>query len=185
MVPHVAVSALLRSIQRVFTGALLVGLVLASIGGLVVVQAGRDEVTRADTAVLMLDGTEGGQAIRLDRAVRLYLGGQISRLVLAGSDPGAAHALLVERGILQDKIADVREPTQLKQLQQTQRLLQEARVTDAMLIGEPVESLRLLKIARDHGLELRSAPAGEDTAISLNAVVDEVGRYLVYCFAGR
>jgi hypothetical protein len=64
-------------------------------------------------------------------------------------------------------------------------MLQEMQITDAMLVGEPVESLRLLKIARDHGLQVYSVPAGADTAISLDAVADEVGRYLSYCFLGR
>jgi hypothetical protein len=84
-----------------------------------------------------------------------------------------------------DKIVEVRGPTELGQIEDVRRLIQEAHIADVMLIGEPVESLRLLKIARDRGLTLRSAPAGADTSISIGSVVDEIGRYLVYCFAGR
>ena len=164
---------------------LLILTVLAGIGGAVVAQAGREEAIRADTAVLMLDGAEDSQAARLDRTVRLYLGGQISRIVVAGSEPAPARDALVARGVLQDKLIEVREPTQIGQLREIRRLLQEARVVDVMLIGEPIESLRLLKIARDQGLVLHSAPAGAESAISLRDVVDEVGRYLAYCFVGR
>jgi hypothetical protein len=32
---------------------------------------------------------------------------------------------------------------------------------------------------------LRSAPAGADTQINFGDVIEEVGRYLVYCFMGR
>ncbi len=185
MLPHVAVGALFQFVRRILASILLAILVLVGIGGIVVVQAGRDEAAGADTAILMLDGTEGGQAARVNRAVRLYLDGRISRIVLAGSDPTGARETLVARGVVQDKIAEVREPTEIEQLKGVQRLLQETRVTDAMLIGEPVEALRLLKIARDYGLMLRSAPVGADSAINLTDVVDEVGRYVIYCFVGR
>ncbi len=183
--PHFDIGALLRSLRRVMGSILLAAAVLAGIGGAVVAQAGREETTGADTAVLMLDGTEGARAARLDHAVRLYLAGQISRLVLVGADTTGARDALVARGIVQDKIAEVREPTQIGQIEYTGGLLRAERITDVMLVGEPVESLRLLKIARDRGLTLRSAPKGVDTSLSIENVVDEVGRYLVYCFAGR
>lgn len=183
--PHFDIGALLRSIRRVLGSILLVAAVLAGIGGAVVAQAGREETTSADTAILMLDGTEGARAARLDHAVRLYLAGQISRVLVVGADTTGARDTLVARGVVQDKIAEVRESTEIGQIEHVRDVLREARITDAMLVGEPVQALRLLKIARDRGLELRSAPKGVDTALSIGNVVDEVGRYLVYCFAGR
>ena len=185
MLPHVAVSALLRSIRRIVASMLLALLVLAGIGGLVVVQAGRDEATSADTALVMLVGEESGQAARINRAVRLYLGGQVSHLVLAGSDPTGVRETLVARGVVQDKITEIRQPTQIEQIRATEELFQKVGIADAMLVGEPVEALRLLKIARDHGLVFRSAPTGADTTIDLGNVIDEVGRYMSYCFLGR
>ena len=185
MVPHITVSVLLRSARRV-AGAILLGLlVLAGMGAAVVAQAGREETTRAETVVLMLDGPEDDQAARVDWTVRLYLDGRISRVVLAGSETLPAHDVLVARGVLQDKLAEVRMPTQIDQISAIGRVLQESRMTDVMLIAEAVETLRLLKIARDQGLDLHSAPVGADSAISLRDVVDEVGRYLAYCFVGR
>jgi hypothetical protein len=154
-------------------------------GGAVVAQAGRDETNRADTVILMLDGRADDQAARIDRTVRLYLDSRISRIVLAGSDTLPAHDALIARGVLQDKLVEVREPSQIQQLAAARRVIQESRATDVMLIAEPIETLRLLKIARDHELELRSAPVGADSAISLRDIVDEVGRYLAYCFVGR
>jgi len=185
MVPHITVSVLLRSARRV-AGAILLGiLVLAGMGAAVVAQAGREETTRAETVVLMLDGAEDGQAARVDRTVRLYLDGRISRIVLAGSETLPAHETLVARGVLQDKLAEVQVPTQIDQFTAVRQVVQESRMTDLMLIAEPVETLRLLKIARDQGLNFQSAPVGADSAISLRDVVDEVGRYLAYCFVGR
>ncbi len=185
MVPHISVSVLLRSIRRLFVATLIALAVLAAIGAAIVAQAGRDEAASADTAVLMLDGSDGGEATRIERTLRLYLGGQISRVVLAGSNPGSARDALISRGVVPDKIVEVRSSTELGQIEDVQQLVQEAHIADIMLIGEPVEALRLLKIARDRGLTLRSAPAGADTSISIGSVVDEIGRYLVYCFAGR
>lgn len=183
--PHVAVSVLLRSFSRILAGFLLALLVVVGIGAIVVAQAGRDETVTADTAVLMVDGTPAGRAARVDRAVRLYLSSDISRIVLAGVQTVEARDALIARGIVVDKITEVNEETEIAQLARVQQVLEEMRITDAMLVGEPVEALRLLKIARDQGLELRSVPAGAETAISLDAVVEEVGRYLAYCFVGR
>ena len=185
MAPHFTFGVVLRSIRRLFAVVLLAIVVFAAIGTIVVLQASRDEATRTNAAILMLDGADGGQAARLDRAVRMYLAGEISRIVLAGSDTVQARATLVTRGVVQDKIAEVRESTEQGQLQAAQKLLQEAHENDALLMGEPVEALRLLKMARDMGLPLRSAPTGADNTIDLGSVADEVGRYLVYCFAGH
>lgn len=185
MAPHISISALLRSVRRLLATVLLGVVVVAGIGAAVVAQAGREEATRADTAILMLDGAEDGLAARLDWAVRLYLDGQISRIVLVGSEPAPAYDALIARGVLQDKLAQIRETTQISQLAAARRMLMEARVLDAMLICEPIESLRLLKIARDQQLELHSAPVGADNDISLRDMVDEIGRYLIYCFVGR
>ncbi len=185
MAPHITLSALLRPVRRIFGVALLALAVLIGIGAVIVLQASRDEATAADTAILVLGGAGGGQAARLDRAVRLYLAGQISRIILAGGDTGPARTMLVTRGVVQDKIAEVRDPTEQGQLRGAQKLVEESHASDAMLIGEPVESLRLLKMARDMGLPLHSAPTGADSTINLASVASEVERYLVYCFAGR
>lgn len=185
MVPHVNVGALFLSIRRLFIGLLLVGGVLVAIGGVIVAQAGRDEATSADTAILILDGTAGAQVARVDRAIRLYLGGQISRIVLAGPDTAPARDTLIARGVVKDKIAEATTPHQIEQIEQVQHILEQSRTTDAMLIAEPIESLRLLKIARDRGLMLHSAPAASDSSIDFGDLVEEVGRYLIYCFEGR
>src|SRR3954454_19954139 len=100
MVPHIDAGALFRSVRRILAAALLALAVLIGIGGVVVAQAGRDETGGADTAVLMLDGSAGAQAARIDRAVRLYLGEQISRVILVGTDPVAARDQLIARGVV-------------------------------------------------------------------------------------
>jgi hypothetical protein len=185
MVPHIAVGALLRTVRRVLAVALFAVAVVIAIGGAVIAQAGRDEASAADAAVLMLEGTEAGKAARLDRAVRLYLAGQISRIVLVGRETTAGRDALVERGVVPDKILETHGATALEQIRAVRTLLHDMEVRDAMLLGEPVEALRLLKIARDHHLLLHSAPTGAESTISVNSVANEVGRYLVYCFAGR
>jgi hypothetical protein len=185
MAPHVSVSALLRSVRRMFFAVLLALGVLAGIGGAVVAQAGREDVTRADTVVLMLDGTEDGQAARIDWIIRLYLDARISRVVLAGADPTPTRDILVARGVLEDKLLLARAETQIEQLTAVRQVLDEVRVGDAMLICEPIEALRLLKIARDQQLQLHSVPVGADHEIVLRDIIDEVGRYLVYSFGGR
>ena len=185
MTPHVAVSVLLRSFSRILAGLALALVVLVGIGAIVVAQAGREEALTADTAVLMVDGTPTGRNARVDRAARLNIAGSVVRVVLTGRDTVEARDALIARGVMPDKITEVNEGTEIAQLAKVHDVLEDLRITDAMLIAEPVESLRLLKIARDNGLELYSVPAGGDSAISLDAVVNEVGRYLTYVFVGR
>ena len=100
MAPHISISVLLRSVRRLLATVLLGIAVVVGIGAAIVAQAGREEATRADTALLMLDGAEDGLAARLDWVVRLYLDGRISRIVLVGSEPGSAHEALLARCLL-------------------------------------------------------------------------------------
>ena len=106
MTPHVAVSVLLRSFSRILAGVLLALVVLVAIGAIVVAQAGRDEAVTADTAVLMVDGTPTGRGARVDRAVRLYLAGDIVRMVLAGAQTVEARDALIARGLAASPPAD-------------------------------------------------------------------------------
>ena len=135
MVPHITVSVLLRSARRV-AGAILLGLlVLAGIGAAVVAQAGREETTHAETVVLMLDGPEDDQAARVDWTVRLYLDGRISRVVIAGRETLHAHDVLVARGVLQDKLAELRMPTQIDEISTVCKVVQTTHMTDVMVIA--------------------------------------------------
>src|SRR3712207_5104850 len=133
MVPHISVSVLLRSIRRLFVAMLIALAMLAAIGAAIAAQAGRDEAARADTAVLMLDGSDGGEATRIERTLRLYLGGQISRIVLAGRNTGTARDTLISRGVVPDKIVEVRSSTELGQIEDVRRLVQESHIADIML----------------------------------------------------
>ncbi|MBA3943710.1 MAG: hypothetical protein H0X37_04015 [Herpetosiphonaceae bacterium] len=172
-----------RAVRRVLGLLFLIALVLTGTGGAIVVQGSRDEADRADTAVLMSDGDALSRAARVERATSLYLNSHISRIIVVGQAPAQAQAILLNRGVQADKLQMIRAPSQQAQLDQLHSAFATGRPIDALLIAEPVEILRLLKMAHDRGLPLRGAPTSRTSAIDLGAVVDEVGRYFTYVLA--
>jgi hypothetical protein len=178
-----------RAVRRVLVLVGLILLLLFGTGVAVVVQGGRDDTQRADTAILMADGTALSVTARTDRVIELYLKGAVSHIVVVGRDPGLTEAVLLSRGVQQVKLQTAQAPSQVEQMAVLRTMLRqrptELAGLDAVLIAEPVEVLRLLKIAHDHDLPLRGAPTSSTSMIDLGAVLDEVGRYFAYVVRGR
>ncbi len=172
-----------RAVRRVLGLLFLVALVLIGTGAAIVVQGSRDEADQADTAVLMSDGDALSRAARVERATSLYLNSHISRIIVVGQNPAPAQTVLLNRGVQADKLQIIRAPSQQLQLDRLHAMFTTARPIDALLIAEPVEILRLLKMAHDRGLPLHGAPTSRSSAIDLGTVVDEVGRYFAYLLA--
>ena len=184
MTPRISTVALWRSLRRILSLLALIVLIALGTGGVIVVQAGRSDNQPADAAIVMLADEAGAEA-RLDHARRLYLEGKISRILLAGADLGASRATLQSRGVKEEAVVELQAAQQLEQLAIAKQVLGQDRLTKALLIAEPVEMLRLLKIAQDRQLHLMSAPIGADTDISINGVTREIGRYFRYVLLGR
>lgn len=183
MTPHVSARALWRSFRRIGSTLLLLLLIAIGTGAAIVVQSGRSAGPPADAAIVMLD--EGGASTRLDRARLLYTDGKIGRLLLAGRDPEPARTALLQRGIREEAVVTIRQPSQAAQLTMAGQVLSQEQLGSALLIAEPVETLRLLKIASDHRITVRSLPLGDGNNIDVGAVVREIGRYYRYVLLNR
>jgi uncharacterized SAM-binding protein YcdF (DUF218 family) len=184
MTPRISTVALWRSLRRVLTLLLLIGLIALGTGAAIVMQAGRNDNQSADAAIVML-ADEAGTPARLDHARQLYLEGKISRILLAGADVGTSRATLQTRGVKEEAVIELTEASQLAQIRAAKQVIEQDRLTRALLIAEPVEMLRLLKIAQDRQLRLLSAPVGADTDISIGGVTREIGRYFRYVLLNR
>lgn len=184
MIPRISTIALWRSLRRLFSVVLLLLLLAFGTGAAIVVQAGRSDNPPADAAIVMLTGDRSTTA-RLDRARQLYREGKISRIVLVGDADGTSRATLEQRGVQPDAVIELDQPNQIAQLAAVGQTLEQERLRRALLIAEPVETLRLLKIARDQDLRLLSLPTSVDTEIDLNQVLREIGRYFRYVLLNR
>jgi hypothetical protein len=176
---HISTIALWRSLRRVLGMLALLAIIAIATGAAIVVQASRSDALTADAAIVML-AENGDLSARLDRARQLYTDGRISRILLAGRDTGPGRAALVARGVQDELIGELVAEDQIAQLTAAGEVLEAEQLRSALLIAEPVESLRLLKIGRDANLPLRSLPTGAQPDLRIADVVAEVGRYFRY-----
>lgn len=142
-------------------------------------QAGRRDAAAGDVAVVML-ADQRGSAVRMDRARQLFLDGKVRRILLAGTQAGSSRDAIVARGVNEEAVVALEDPSQTAQLRQMSDIFERDNLESGILIAEPVETLRLLKIARDAGVTLDSVPVGASTEIDLGAVAGEVGHYFRY-----
>lgn len=184
MIPRISPVALWRSLRRMISVVVLLALIALGTGAAVVVQASRSDSLPADAAIVML-ADDRSTATRLDRARQLYSEGKISRILLSGPAAPTGRVALEGRGVQPGAVIDLDQPDQVAQIAAAQRALEQERLGRALLIAEPVETLRLLKIARDRNLRLLSLPTGATNNIETLAVVREVGRYFRYVLLGE
>ncbi len=183
MHPRISKVALWRSFRRILSFAALLVLLALGTGIAVMVQASRSDPATADAALVMLD--DEGAAARVDHARQLYSEGRVSRILLAGAAPDASRDTLQKRGVKEDAILELREPEQIEQLSSAKATLAQENLRSALLIAEPVETLRLLKIAGDSQLRLASTPVGARSDISIRGIIVEVGRYFRYVLLNK
>lgn len=179
MNPRISTFALWRSLRRMLSLLVLLALIAFGTGAAIVVQAGRSDDQAADAAIVMLS-SEAGSAMRLDTARRLYIEGKISRILLAGAEASASRSTLQTRGVKEDAVIELPGERQIDQLAAAKQALEQERLTRALLIAEPVEMLRLLKIAHDQQLRPHSTPVGGGGDISISGASREIGRYFRY-----
>ncbi|HEX6290426.1 MAG TPA: ElyC/SanA/YdcF family protein [Herpetosiphonaceae bacterium] len=179
MTPRISTVALWRSFRRILSLLLLIVLIAFGTGAAIMLQAGRSDNQPADAAIVML--TDGaGSTTRLEHARRLYIEGKVSRILLAGADVAESRATLQSRGVKDEAVIELQAAQQRAQLAAARQALERDHLTSALLIAEPVEMLRLLKIAHDQRLRLMSAPVGADSDINIGGVAQEIGRYFRY-----
>lgn len=179
MKPRISTIALWRSLRRMLSLLVLLALIAFGTGAAIVVEAGRSDDQAADAAIVMLS-QEAGSAMRLDTARRLYIEGKISRILLAGPEASTSRSTLQSRGVKEDAVIELAGERQIDQLAAARQALEGERLTRALLIAEPVEMLRLLKIAHDQQLRPLSTPVGSGGEISISGAWREIGRYFRY-----
>ena len=168
-------------------GALIIAIVafLALIALLVVIQGQREETRQAGAAII-LDGSSHASD-QLERALNLHRRGIIRRIYLLGPhDISTGQAYLLERGVPAETIVQLEStPERYEQLRATSSAAYTDGVSSFLLVGEPWEMLRALKMAQDLDMLIYASPttrvmSGND----FMAILSESGAYLRYIFFG-
>lgn len=188
-----SLGAIGRSLVIIAIGAaLLVALVVV----LIALQGRRDEA-RPTGAALVFDAGESGEApspelrARLDHALDLYRRGLVDRVILAGAgtpavERAAGQAYLAQRGLPESAVLrDSRGETAWEQAQSAAALARAQGIGSLLVVGEPAQMLRLLKITRDVGVEAYGSPANDPALArglfeNARAMLVETGAYLAY-----
>jgi uncharacterized SAM-binding protein YcdF (DUF218 family) len=158
---------------------------------MVVVQGRRDEVRQAD-AVLALDAQRGpGDAAaqaELDRALLLHRRELVRQIILSGGgESSAARRYLTQRGapeeiiLIADSAADIPE-----RVRYAGDLARSSGSDSLIIVTEPHELLRALKVARDLGLESYGSPVGPQyrPIDAISATIREGWLYMRYVLVG-
>jgi uncharacterized SAM-binding protein YcdF (DUF218 family) len=133
---------------------------------------------------------------RLDHALDLYRRGLVSHVILTGagkpddqiSQAAAGKQYLIEHGMPPDALLlEDRGTTTWESLQNVVPLARSNGIGAVLLVGDPFDMLRALKMARDLGMVAYSSPTqtsplAGNTAEQTSATIREAWAYLVYLF---
>jgi uncharacterized SAM-binding protein YcdF (DUF218 family) len=174
---------------------LLVGILSAQIHE----QGEKDEARKADVIVVLGAAQWGGQPspvlqARLDHAVRLYNRGLAPLIIVTGgvgegedlSEAEAAKDYLVAHGIPDAAVwMEQRGRTSFQSTQAAKQIMDEHGMRSALLVSDPFHMMRILKMARDIGIEAygsptRTSPISENRREECKYVRREIALYIVY-----
>jgi uncharacterized SAM-binding protein YcdF (DUF218 family) len=196
-------SPTLRGLARgIAMSALSIAAMLALLCALVVAEARRDDLAEAGVgrvgAAVVLGAAPGAPEpaaalrARLDHALELYRRGQVRLIVVAGGVAGAPSGkqYLLGRGLPAEALLSEEDGASTwENVRDSVPLVNANRIGAVVLVGEPFQMLRALKMTRDLGLIAYSSPSrGAPPAGRLQqaaVVLREAWAYLVYIFARR
>lgn len=166
-------------------------------------QGGRDDVRPADAIVVLGAAQYNGKPspiyrARLDHAIDLYEAGLAPVIVMTGgklpgdttTEAGAGRAYAIAKGVPEKAIlVEDRGRTTLESLRTVGRMLDQRGLHTAVFVSDRTHMLRVLRIARDQGIEgfgspTTTSPIDASLAERLRATVHEVGALGLYFLAG-
>jgi uncharacterized SAM-binding protein YcdF (DUF218 family) len=201
------ISRLLRGFARgLALAALSVAVMLGLICALILFEGQRDDLQDSAAArvgaAIVLGAPQGdGNAApvlhaRLDHVVDLYRRGQVRLIILTGgvasdalSGAEAGKQYLLGRGLPPEVLlAEARSDSTWEALRGSVPLVQANGVGAVVLVSEPFQMLRSLKMARDLGLvayssPVRTSPVASSRWQAARDVLREAWAYLFYLFA--
>jgi uncharacterized SAM-binding protein YcdF (DUF218 family) len=135
---------------------------------------------------------------RLDHATALYAQGLAGYLVVTGgkrpgdrtTEAAVARAYALQQNVPADRILiEDKGRSTLESMRAVASILRSQGIRDAVFVSDPTHMLRVLRMARDEGIEAygsptRTSPLQADAASRWGATVHELGAMAVYLLAG-
>jgi uncharacterized SAM-binding protein YcdF (DUF218 family) len=201
-----------RGLSARFAGGIVrsvvvAGLLVAAAGGLAslrIWQQGQvDEERPADAIVVLGAAQYDGRPspvfrARLDHAISLYRAGVAPNLVVTGgkrpgdrtTEAAVARRYAIDHGVPAEAIFGEDEARNtLDSLRAVGRAMHDRGLSSAVFVSDPTHMLRVLRIARDLGLEAyssptRTSPVQVDAVLAARATIHELGALAVYLVTG-
>jgi uncharacterized SAM-binding protein YcdF (DUF218 family) len=192
-------------LARLALAGLIGGTLLAGYATVRIWQQGEQDERRASDAIVVLGAAQYNGSpspvlrARLDHAIDLYFAGLAPTFVVTGgkaredrtTEAAAARTYVVRRGIPERAILveDVGTST-LESVESVGAMLRERGLRTALFVSDRVHMLRVLRIARDQGLDAWGSPtttSPTDATMSrrFEATVHELGGLAAYFFGSR
>lgn len=166
-------------------------------------QGEEDEQRPADAVVVLGAAQYDGRPspvfrARLDHALSLYYAGLAPRFIVTGgkmegdrlTEAEVAREYAIEHDVPPDAIlGEFEGRNTLDSLESVARLMDEHGLRSAILVSDPTHMLRVLRVARDLGIEAygsptRSSPIQRDPRRMLAATAHELGALALYFVGG-
>ena len=158
-----------------------------------------DETRRADVAIVLGAGTEGGTVSpvfreRILHGIWLYENGYVDYLLLTGgvgdgstrSDAAVAREFAIDEGVPPEVILIEETSTITEENLDNARMVMEANgLSTALLVSDPLHMKRAMLVAEDYGVTAYSSPTPttmyRSTSTKLPFLAREVFFYVGYC----
>ncbi|HEX5014072.1 MAG TPA: YdcF family protein [Candidatus Limnocylindrales bacterium] len=166
-------------------------------------QGGHDDARPADAIVVLGAAQYNGvpspiYRARLDHAIELYDEGLAPVIVMTGgklpgdttTEGGAGRTYALDHGVPSDAILVEDEGrTTLESLRTVGAMLRDRGLDTAVFVSDRTHMLRVLRIARDQGVDAfgsptRTSPIDSSAAERLRATIHEIGALGLYFLAG-
>jgi uncharacterized SAM-binding protein YcdF (DUF218 family) len=193
-----------RGLIRLAVGAFVGGLFLVGYTTWRIWDEGSHDDRRASDAIVVLGAAQyNGRPspvfqARLDHAIELYHDGVAPILVVTGgklpgdrtTEAAAARVYAVAHNVPDDAIlVEDRGRTTLESLRSVGDLLHERRLSSAGFVSDRTHMLRVLRIARDEGVDAHGSPTATSPTDAtflarVESTIHEVGALGIYFVAG-
>ena len=166
-------------------------------------QGTHDDARPADVIVVLGAAQYNGvpspiYRARLDHAIQLYEEGLAPAILMTGgklpgdktTEAGAGRAYAIDRGVPADAIlVEDQGRTTLESLRTVGDMLRDRDLRTAVFVSDRTHMLRVLRIARDEGIDgfgspTRTSPIDSSPAERLRATIHEIGALGLYFLAG-
>lgn len=186
-----------KTILRITAALFLAAFIYAAVCTVSIVNYSKtDETCSADTAIILGAGADDGSVSpvfreRLCHGVLLYNEGYVKKLIITGgvgegnehSDAYIGMQYVIGKGVpAEDILIEETSTITEENLENAAAIMEEAELSDALIVSDPLHMKRAMLMAADKGLEAHSSPTATSMYRSTGAKLRFLSREVFfYC----